>query len=640
MQQRKRYNNNNNNKNNNDYLESVDDRIPHSRNIDRHHSHESTRRRSHHGHAGVCPRHRRQRWCWWWEQRDCHWNNNQNDNQNIHKKGRRKRFLVTILLLALLIIVPLVLYLFVLHPYAWVYRRCFVARIVEYFSSQRQVLSQQIIACQEAQTHQNANADPTLLWPSTLAEAHSRLSSEQIRNMQSVETKLRQRLASADDNHNIPSVQNIHYTITAPISNASVRSLGLCNLEAMTRFCTEESTTTSSSSNAASKCRINLWIVDRAALAWNSEVQEWNSIQQQKQQQQEKHNQRTDSALDTPLLVSYVLEMIVLMERVFAAAPGNIKPVFRYCIRIIPDPMAYQDENLAHTWIENLANYHGRAIMNGKRAFPSVFKLQECPPPTWRSRTAGRRMREWLNTSTTGTPADTTTTTTNIRKEPREPAAQQQHHQQLIPEHASDAWRLVALLEWGGLYLDLDVIPFTSRLMHLPCETVPTQHRIGAYRVNGGVLRLGDSSICSSVHTTHVTEDDDGSRNDTSSPGCFLQALEADHLWWAPRLARLSEVEQTFGFLGPGALTRVAISSACRKDGQLTVLPDDVIEPVIDATICARIQTNKTTLAAHFSRSKKTIWWPLVTRYPCLEMKVRSVCPETTSELDESSESE
>jgi hypothetical protein len=456
--------------------------------------------------------------------------------------------------------------------------------------------------------------------------------------MQNVETKLRQQLTNTGNHNNTPpAVQNIHYTITAPISNVNVRSLGLCNLEAMAHYCSDSTT-------VSSVCRIHIWIVDRAALAWQSEIQEWN-------QPENINSHSTDSIFHgnrtTTPLVSYVMEMIVLMERIFAAAAAasstnKHKSEFQYCLRIIPDPMAYQDEDLICAWMDYLSKskHHYRSTRN--RSFiPSTFQFHECPLPTLRSQTAGRRLRAWLNqTSSAGTTTttiqDTMTIAGNIRKERGAPTAQQS--QQLIPEHASDAWRLVALLEWGGLYLDLDVIPFTSRLMHLPCETVPTQHRIGAYRVNGGVLRLGDSFLCSSSVYGHGTENNHDSRNDTS-PGCFLQALEADHLWWAPRLARLSESEQTFGFLGPGALTRVAISSACRGDGQLTVLPDDVIEPVIDATICALIQTNKTTLAAHFSRSKKTIWWPLVTRYPCLEMKVRSVCPETTSELDETSES-
>jgi hypothetical protein len=98
-------------------------------------------------------------------------------------------------------------------------------------------------------------------------------------------------------------------------------------------------------------------------------------------------------------------------------------------------------------------------------------------------------------------------------------------------------------------------------------------------------------------------------------------------MFWAPRLAGLPAAEQTFGFLGPAALTRVFTSHALYH-GNVTVLPSDVIEPVIDASLCDGVK-RKRSLAAHFSRSRKVLWRNIVKRHKCLEDMVRGVCPRT-----------
>jgi hypothetical protein len=202
-----------------------------------------------------------------------------------------------------------------------------------------------------------------------------------------------------------------------------------------------------------------------------------------------------------------------------------------------------------------------------------------------RSRTAAASLRKWLGS----------------------PQARQQ-----IPAHLSDAWRLVALLEVGGLYLDADVLPIPPRLLQLPSPSVPAQGNAGAYRLNGGVLRLGDNK-------------DEHYENATAfrrHPTSFLAALERDHMTWAPRLAQLPKEKQTFGFLGPAALTRVYTLRAYQD--RVKVLPPRIVEPAVvrGESLC------RDSLAAHFSGTNKQKWKALI-RNTCLEKLVELACPYT-----------
>jgi len=190
---------------------------------------------------------------------------------------------------------------------------------------------------------------------------------------------------------------------------------------------------------------------------------------------------------------------------------------------------------------------------------------------------------------------------------------------QQLPAHISDAWRLVALYEMGGLYFDADVLPLSSDIMYLPSPTIPTQQSIGAYRLNGGTLRM-NAHVCGNNHS------------DTGAPTTFLDALVHDHLEWAPLLAVLPQSSQTFGFLGPCALTRVYTSH--RYSDMVTILPPELLEPEISTkTICNEPHL----LAIHFSGYRKNQWQRLMelssSRTSCLRTLVSSACPRTLDKL-------
>jgi len=197
-----------------------------------------------------------------------------------------------------------------------------------------------------------------------------------------------------------------------------------------------------------------------------------------------------------------------------------------------------------------------------------------------------------------------------------------------ITEHASDAWRLVALLEVGGLYLDLDVIILSDLLLRLPRNAVPVQPRVGAYRMNGGVLRLGDRKDDDENHERNVDKKRRvrGGRKDGKT---FIEAMVEDHLYWAPRLATLPKEHngQTFGFLGPCALTRVFVSK--QFNDQVLVLPEASVEPRINRELCSNYRT-RGSLAVHFGGKTKENWRSMVIREKCLEEIFRNnVCPNT-----------
>jgi hypothetical protein len=166
-----------------------------------------------------------------------------------------------------------------------------------------------------------------------------------------------------------------------------------------------------------------------------------------------------------------------------------------------------------------------------------------------------------------------------------------------LPAHTSDAWRLVALFEYGGLYLDADVLPLSPKLLYLPSPSIPLQNNVGAYRLNGGVLCMA----CG---------------ND------FVRAMIDDHLYWAPRLAKLPLSKQTFGFLGPCALTRVHVGRP--SNFTTNILPVSIVEgaPSLSDAQC---QSSSDRLALHFSGRRKTKWKELI--HNCVEVKVKQSCP-------------
>jgi hypothetical protein len=189
--------------------------------------------------------------------------------------------------------------------------------------------------------------------------------------------------------------------------------------------------------------------------------------------------------------------------------------------------------------------------------------------------------------------------------------------------HVSDAWRLVSLAEFGGLYLDADVLALTSELLYLPAPTIPSQHEAAAaYRLNGGFLRLDTvPNVCDdAVSLITVT-------GKQQPPKYLLQALVADHLYWAPRLATLPLERQTYGFLGPCALTRVYLDQLPQQEN-ITVLPPDMGQPTISAlTVCHHATPP---LVLHFTgRTLKKSWRSIVSNSECIQKKVEGICPKT-----------
>lgn len=170
-----------------------------------------------------------------------------------------------------------------------------------------------------------------------------------------------------------------------------------------------------------------------------------------------------------------------------------------------------------------------------------------------------------------------------------------------LPAHISDGWRLVALASAGGLYLDTDVVPLSNDIVQLPGNTIPTQDKVGAYRLNGGTLRLNTCLL--------------------------LQELMKDYLQWASLLASsLSLQDQTFGFLGPCALTRVYTTK--RGKEPVTILPPYVVEPPLDCRGDDKNKKKKTKkpLALHFSGHRKHSWQR---HFHCWDDRIKSSCPQT-----------
>jgi hypothetical protein len=177
-----------------------------------------------------------------------------------------------------------------------------------------------------------------------------------------------------------------------------------------------------------------------------------------------------------------------------------------------------------------------------------------------------------------------------------------------LPAHQSDAWRILALVELGGLYLDADVLPLSSQLLYLPETSIPSQNKVGAYHLNGGVLKMPEP-VCHDV-------------KQSNSPS-FLDALMKDHLYWAPRLAQQPLDQQTFGFLGPCALTRVY--TLHDFIGSATILSYQAIEPNINPLPC-ELESNEH-LAIHFSGGRKHKWYSELQRSACLKEMTQSIGP-------------
>lgn len=158
------------------------------------------------------------------------------------------------------------------------------------------------------------------------------------------------------------------------------------------------------------------------------------------------------------------------------------------------------------------------------------------------------------------------------------------------------------MAEVGGLYLDTDVLVFSDKVFELPSPTVPTQHKVGAYRLNGGLLRMEPESA-------------------------YLQSLIQDTLEWAPKLERLPLKDQAFGFLGPAALTRTFLNQIPNNGEKITILEPNAVEGPSPTLNCSE------SLAIHFTgRAWKQKWRSDGLRhessYPeCLRSFLEKQCP-------------
>eukprot|EP00547_Thalassionema_nitzschioides_P016813 CAMPEP_0194238304 /NCGR_PEP_ID=MMETSP0158-20130606/5074_1 /TAXON_ID=33649 /ORGANISM="Thalassionema nitzschioides, Strain L26-B" /LENGTH=442 /DNA_ID=CAMNT_0038972519 /DNA_START=209 /DNA_END=1537 /DNA_ORIENTATION=- len=201
-----------------------------------------------------------------------------------------------------------------------------------------------------------------------------------------------------------------------------------------------------------------------------------------------------------------------------------------------------------------------------------------------------------------------------------------------IPAHFSDGWRLFVLAQMGGLYLDTDVLPVVSSsttddlvITKLPSTTIPTQDKVGAYRLNGGTLRLDDNPE-------------------------FVKSLIVDHLHWAPLLTQLPQDQQPFGFLGPCALTRVYTSVRQKQmrnnnrlrrndDGNnhnISILPPSLLEPPLERCPIQGSSNKNRPLALHFSGSRKT-HWQIKLKNGCWRDLINATCPRMLQSIENKS---
>jgi hypothetical protein len=209
-----------------------------------------------------------------------------------------------------------------------------------------------------------------------------------------------------------------------------------------------------------------------------------------------------------------------------------------------------------------------------------------------------------------------------------------------LPAHLSDGWRIVTLLEYGGndnndnkrgsssssLYLDADVVPISSRLFSsLPENFIPMQNSVGSYKLNGGVLRLSNSN--NNNANTAVSG---------SGSNLFLQALAEDYLEWAPQLAQYVSLEQqTFGFLGPAALTRTFLDLSPTDKSQVVLLPPHWVEPsttnsntASSMKLCQKTSSNSSqSVAIHWSSKRKRNWVTATRQNACLKKVMSTACP-------------
>ena len=435
---------------------------------------------------------------------------------------------------------------FLLHEYAWVHRRCTKARFWAVFSTL--LLSWYSSANTRVQVEcVEARTHELAMKDDTLIWSGSF-------NPDWKPNVWRQVLNSSAINDRTPVTRHVHYTFTAPIQGQKL-DLAVCSIEAMSRQCRKQSHLYSS----IDPCTIHVWVVDQAAVAYRTATTK--TVVDSRNEMYE---------LDWYNRVKAVLETEQTSPQHTARAP--------FCIHV-----SFPDET-----------------------GPDLVYGSDCPNPVLDENPGScpivlehtRKLRAWL----------------------KSPLAANQ-----LPAHQSDAWRLLALAEYGGLYLDTDVVPLLppasrdesrsessniSNILFLPETTIPTQNKPGAYRMNGGVLRM-------EIPTS-------------SCRGTIMDALLRDHLKWAPRLARQPLKEQSFGFLGPCALTRVYTS---RRDfrQQTTVLSYKSVE---GGTFCRSATVGSDQVVAlHLSGGRKASWlldWQTDT---CAKETIQSMCPTTFQSL-------
>jgi hypothetical protein len=224
------------------------------------------------------------------------------------------------------------------------------------------------------------------------------------------------------------------------------------------------------------------------------------------------------------------------------------------------------------------------------------------------------------------TAATTTSTTPTLAERLQTWLLQPDNAHSTLPAHLSDGWRIVTLLEYGSsssssssLYLDADVVPISTRLFSssLPENFIPMQNSIGSYKLNGGVLRLDSNNHANGAAASN------GSNKDI-----FLQALANDYLEWAPLLAQHVPLEQqTFGFLGPAALTRTFLD--LKDKSKVVLLPPHWVEPsTSNMDLCQRQSSSSNSVAIHWSgKDRKRNWMTASRQNACLNKVMVAACP-------------
>lgn len=159
---------------------------------------------------------------------------------------------------------------------------------------------------------------------------------------------------------------------------------------------------------------------------------------------------------------------------------------------------------------------------------------------------------------------------------------------------------------------------FKPSLLFITRNFHSNANSIGSYKLNGGVLRFS---------------------NDNNNANVLLQALANDYLEWAPQLAHHVPLDQqTFGFLGPAALTRTFLD--LKDKSKVVLLPPHWVEPSTSTSnsptmdLCQQSSSSSSSsnssnsVAIHWSgKERKRNWLTAIRQNACLQKIMSASCP-------------